>query len=311
MTELILHEGEIPADAATVRALLREQRPEWAGLPVVAAGAGTDNRMFRLGEGLLVRLPRTAEHAGALRKERSRLPGLAAWLAPLRVPEPVHAGVPGAAFPLDWSVYRWIEGAPPGPGTVSDWAALGTALAGAVRALHAAPLPTAGERAGLDGYRGRELGRCDGWVGQRFAELGAAGGDGLDLPLLAGLWRAGAELPAPAGPPVWLHGDLKPSNLLVRDGALHAVIDFGGLAVGFPDAEHAPVWDLPAAARRAYWRAAALPRETWLRARAWAVAVAAAGLPYYRERDPAFAAECLARLTTLQRHPAEGDPGGC
>ncbi|BAJ32886.1 MULTISPECIES: phosphotransferase [Kitasatospora] len=299
---MTLHEDEVAADRATVRALLREQRPEWAELPVAEAGAGTDNRMFRLGAELLVRLPRTAETARALRKERRWLPALAPHLAPYAVPEPVHEGVPGAAFPLPWSVYRWIEGTVPAPDSVRDWAALGTALAGAVRTLHAAPVPDETAREGLDWYRGGELGPCDEWVGAYFAELAAAGGAGLGpgrLARLAGVWREGLLLPAPDGPAVWLHGDLKPSNLLVRDGALHAVIDFGGLSVGFPDAEHAPVWDLPAAARRAYWRAAALSPETWRRSRAWAVAVGVAGLSYYRESDPAFAAECRSRLLAV------------
>ena len=83
---------------------------------------------------------------------------------------------------------------------------------------------------------------------------------------------------AGAGPPVWMRGDLRPSNLLVRAGRLHAVVDFGGPAVGFPDAEHAAVWDLPPAARVTYRNALTLDDATWQRARACAVAVGASGV---------------------------------
>ncbi|MFJ1754952.1 aminoglycoside phosphotransferase family protein [Kitasatospora sp. NPDC088134] len=305
-----LHENEVPVDEATLRRLLRAQRPEWAELPLAPAGSGTDNRMFRLGSELLLRLPRTAENAAAVRKEQTWLPRLGPAL-PFAVPEPVHEGAPDEAFPLAWSVYRWIEGGTPGPGSVDDWAAFGAELAAAVRALHALPLPAEEERAGLSWYRGGELAPCDGWVRRDFAAVRAAGAGtdpDLDLARLHGWWREALRLPAPTGPRVWLHGDLKPSNLLVRDGALHAVIDFGGLSIGFPDAEHAPVWDLPAPARRAYWAAAGAGEESWLRARAWAIAVGVAGLSYYRERDPAFAAECRSRLLAVLADTEEGTP---
>lgn len=293
-----LHRDEIPVDEATVRDLLRAQCPRWAALPLSPAGAGTDNTMFRLGDDLLVRVPRTAGTAGSLRKERAWLPRLAPLL-PRPVPTPVHAGTPTAAFPLPWSVYRWIDGHAPAAGTVADWAAFGADLAAFVGDLHRADLSGATRAGDLAGYRGGDLRACDGWVREAFADCRRAGGSDLDVASLHRCWSAALALPDPAGPHVWLHGDLKPSNLLVRDGALHAVIDFGGLCVGFGDAEHAPVWDLPARARRAYWDAAGLDDATWTRARAWAVAVAAAGISYYGHTWPAFVAACRARLRRI------------
>ena len=118
------------ADEALVRSLLEDQRPEWADLSLSPAGAGTDNTMYRLGEDLLVRLPRTAGSAPSLRKEQEWLP-LLAPLLPCHIPEPVHAGTPTERFPLTWSVYRWIDGADVGQGTVGDWAAFGADLAAA------------------------------------------------------------------------------------------------------------------------------------------------------------------------------------
>ncbi|MFR9774876.1 aminoglycoside phosphotransferase family protein [Micromonospora sp. MS34] len=296
---MTLHENEVRADETVVRSLLREQRPEWADLPVTPAGAGTDNTMYRLGDEWLVRLPRTADKARAVRKEQTWLPRLAPHL-PRRVPEPVHIGIPGAAYPLAWSVYRWIDGDEAGPATVTDWSAFGADLAETVRSLHALDLMGAVRRDELSWYRGGSMRACDRWISGCFDDCRTMPGLDLDVGLLRELWREALALPEPAGRQVWLHGDLKPTNLLVRDGRLHAVIDFGGLSIGFPDAEHATVWDLPPEARRAYWDAVGLDEVTWLRARAWAVAVGVSGVSYYRDTYPAFVRECRSRLRAIQ-----------
>ncbi|BFV61070.1 aminoglycoside phosphotransferase family protein [Kitasatospora sp. CMC57] len=297
---MTLHENEICADEAVVRSLLREQRPEWADLPVSRAGAGTDNTMYRLGDHLLVRLPRTPDNAQAVQKEQTWLPRLGSGL-PCRIPEPVHVGTPGAAFPLDWSVYRWIDGEEAGPGSVTDWAAFGADLAAVVQSLHALPLMGAVRHGELSWYRGGGLRECDPSVSVSFDSCRTIPGLDLDLDLghLRELWQSALALPEPSGRQVWLHGDLKPSNLLVQAGKLHAVIDFGALSVGFPDAEHAPLWDLPPEARQSYWDAVGLDDATWLRARAWAIAVGVSGVPYYWESYPAFAGECVARLRAI------------
>ncbi|NHO85222.1 aminoglycoside phosphotransferase family protein [Micromonospora sp. CMU55-4] len=295
---MMLHQDETPVDEGIVRALLTDQRPEWAALPLTPAGAGTDNTMYRLGDDLLVRLPRTAEKAGALRKEQLWLPRLAPLL-PYPVPEPLHAGTPTAAFPLPWSVQRWIHGDEVGPGTVRDWAALGADLAVFVRHLHAADLLGATRADALSGYRGGSLHPCDTWVSAALDDCRRRIGDETDVDTLHRLWRDALTLPEPTGRHVWLHTDLKPTNVLARDGRLCAVIDFGGLTVGFPDAEHAPIWDLPPQARHAYREALGVDDVTWARARAWALGVAASGVSYYWHTFPAFVAECRNRLREI------------
>lgn len=293
-----LHENEIPVAEATVRSLLKAQRPEWADLELSPAGAGTENTMYRLGEDLLVRLPRTSDAGRSVRKEQRWLPRLAPFL-PCRIPEPVHTGTPSRDFPVVWSVYRWIDGDEAGPDTVRDWAAFGADLAAVVRRLHSADLMGAARADGLSWYRGGGLAPCDEWVRRCFDECRAVAGAEFDVDVLEGLWQAALALPESAGPHVWLHGDLKPTNILVRDGGLHAVIDFGALSVGLPDAEHSPLWDLPAPARHAYWNALDLDEPTWTRARAWAIAVGVSGIAYYWHTFPAFVAECRARLRAI------------
>ncbi|WP_445280656.1 aminoglycoside phosphotransferase family protein [Streptomyces sp. DSM 118148] len=305
---MTLHDDEIAVDEGLVRSLLRAQRPEWAGLPLSPAGAGSDNTMYRLGEDLLVRLPRTAG-GRAVRKEQQWLPRLAPLLS-CPVPEPVYAGTPTEDYPAAWSVHRWIDGDEAGPDTVRDWAAFGADLAAVVRELHGIGLMGATRTGDLSWYRGGTLRSCDEWVGAAFTDCRATVGPGLDVDALERLWRAALALPDPCGAHVWLHGDLKPSNLLVRDGRLHAVIDFGALSVGFPDAEHAPVWDLPPRARQAYRNALDLDDTTWARARAWAIAVGVSGISYYWHTWPAFVAECRARLEAILSDAAGRRPSG-
>ncbi|GIE28160.1 hypothetical protein Ait01nite_012050 [Actinoplanes italicus] len=302
---MTLHQDEITVDETLVRRLLTQQCPQWADLPLGPAGAGTENTMFRLGEDLLARFPRTVEKSASLRKEREWLPRLAPSLG-LRIPAPVFAGAPSPAFPADWSVFGWIDGAEPDAaaaateaGFVSDWAGLGADLARFVRELHAVDLMGANRAGELSWYRGGDLRSCDGWVSESLARCRELIGLEADVAALEEHWRAGLALADSPHPHVWLHGDLKPTNLLVEAGRLHAVIDFGALSIGHPDAEHATVWDLPSPARDAYWNAFDLDEPTWTRARAWAVAVAASGISYYWHTFPAFVAECRTRVEHL------------
>ncbi|HLH99207.1 MAG TPA: aminoglycoside phosphotransferase family protein [Acidimicrobiales bacterium] len=293
---MALHQDEVPVDEALVRSLLAGQCPQWADLPLSPAGSGTDNTMYRLGDELLIRLPRTAGEG--VRKERQWLPRLAPYL-PCAIPELVYAGGPNDAYPLDWSIYRWIDGEVAAPGSVADWPGFGADLAGFVQALHRINLVGARRVGALKWYRGGLLQKQAGWVRESLDGCRARLGSSLDIGALERAWLAALDLPGPSGPQVWLHGDLKPTNLLVRHGKLHAVIDFGSLSVGWPDAEHSTVWDLPPEARAAYRKTLGLDDAVWERARAWAIAVAASGIPYYWTSYPAFVAECRARLEAI------------
>ncbi|GAA1655649.1 aminoglycoside phosphotransferase family protein [Actinoplanes couchii] len=285
-----LHEGEIAVDVALVRRLLPSR---WADLPLRPAGAGTENTMFRLGDDLVVRLPRTVNRTDALRKEIRWLPRLAVGLT-LQIPRLRYVGEPSPDYPAEWAVLDWIDGAEAGPSTVGDWAAFGADLAGFVRELHA----IAHDGAALSWYRGGDLAPCDERISRALSECRPLIGD-EQVDDLEAIWRAGLALPVSTAGHVWLHGDLKPTNLLVREGRLAAVIDFGAVSVGLPDAEHATIWDLPRAARQAYRTALDLDEVTCTRARAWAVAVAVSGISYYWETFPAFVTECRARVAFI------------
>uniref|UniRef100_UPI0024A8F929 phosphotransferase n=1 Tax=Streptomyces sp. CC219B TaxID=3044574 RepID=UPI0024A8F929 len=204
---MALHEDEIPVDETVVRSLLTAQRPEWAHLPLSPAGAGTDNTLYRLGDDLLVRLPRTADKGRSVRKEQEWLPRLAPFLA-CPIPGPVHAGTPTNDFPLVWSVYRWIDGEEAGPDTVQDWSAFGADLAAVVRGLHGTDLMGPTRADDLSWYRGGSLGPCDPWVSRCLDDCRTTVGAELDVDLLEQLWRSALTPAEPSGPHVWLHGGL-------------------------------------------------------------------------------------------------------
>lgn len=290
-----LHVDEVEIDEDTARRLIDHQFPDWDRLALTPAGHGTDNRMLRLGADFVVRLPRKRGTAADVAKEQEWLPRLAPHL-PLTVPEPVALGGPGDGYPFPWSVYRWIDGAELNPDHVEDPTRLGRDLAGFVRALHCIDLMGARREEPLLSYRGGSLRDLSRWTSENLAACRGLDRLDLDLASLESIWQQAMELNEPGVPHTWMHTDLKPSNLLVRDDTLVGVDDFGGLSVGDPTCEHAATWDLPPEARQGYADELHLDTSTRLRARAWALAISLSGVAYYWSTWPGFVQECLRRL---------------
>ncbi|MEU4238417.1 aminoglycoside phosphotransferase family protein [Actinoplanes sp. NPDC026619] len=280
---MTLREGELDVSEAMVRALVAAQFPAWAGrtLRPVRAG-GTDNYMFRLGDDLVVRLPRMPYGGDTVRMEHRWLPYLAPHL-PLAIPEPVGLGRPGAGYPLPWSVYRWR----PGDHRIGDLAAAARALGGFVAALQRVPVPAEAPPA----YRGGSYAGADPGMREALRDLDAPGAEKR--------WDAALELPGWDGPPVWLHSDLLPTNILFRGGAVDAVIDFGCAGVGDPACDLMVAWSMfNPASRRVLREQLAVDDVTWERGRGWALVFGLGAWHYYRDRKPAFAA--LGRRTVEQ-----------
>ncbi|MGV9249833.1 aminoglycoside phosphotransferase family protein [Streptomyces sp. NPDC003697] len=277
-----LHAGEPDIDAALVRRLVAAQFPRWADLSVTPVrSAGTSNVTYRLGEDMVVRLPRTAGAAGDVDKEHTWLPRLAPAL-PLAVPVPLGRGAPGEGYPWPWSVYRWLDGESAAAADPADPAALARDLADFVTALHRLD-PTGGPPS----YRGEPLSSRDAATRADLAGLEGA----VDTEAAAAAWDEALRAPGPAGPPVWVHADLQPGNLLVHGGRLSAVIDFGCLGLGDPAVDLIAAWYvLPAGAREVFRAAVDADEAAWARGRGWALSIALAELRYYRETDPVMTA---------------------
>lgn len=253
-------------DKALVEKLVASQFPELAHLPVRAVDSGGwDNRTFHLGEALIVRLPSAAPYAAHAQKEWAWLPRLASHL-PLQIPIPVAMGAAGEGYPFPWSIYRWIEGESEAQTPVADLCMLAADLARFLRALWSIDT-TGGPLPGADNFhRGGSLSVYDAQF--RDAALLC---DCYPNGLLQRIWEA-ARRTNWSGTAVWVHGDLAPGNLIVRDGRLRAVIDFGQLAVGDPACDLAIAWRrFDPGARRAFRAALRIDDGTWLRGRAWAL----------------------------------------
>jgi aminoglycoside phosphotransferase (APT) family kinase protein len=276
-----LHADEIVADEELVRSLLREQFPQWADLQLSEyRSAGTDNALFRLGSDRVVRVPRTATSAVQLQKQFEWLPCLAPHL-PLAVSMPLDLGQPSSLFPWHWSVFRWLEGEPASMASLASMKSAAAQLAGFIKALQelsteGAPLPGA-HNAG----RGEPLQERDASTRAAIESLRSS----LDADAMHSIWAEALAAPIWQGAPLWLHGDLLPSNILIDKGAPSAVIDFGLMTAGDPACDLMAAWTLfNRHARTEFREIVAANDATWSRARGWALSFATIALLYYRPK---------------------------
>lgn len=267
MTDAPLTDDRIRLGASEVSAMVAARFPQWANLPVVAVEpGGWDNLTFRLGATMSVRLPSAWRYVAQIAREHRWLPVLAGEL-PLPIPEPLAMGTPTIACPWPWSIHRWIEGEPASTARIADMPGFARDLAGFLRALQRIDA-TSGPAAGAHNFfRGGPLSVYDAEARAALARVA----DELDASAVLATWEA-AVASAWQRPPVWVHGDVASGNLLVRDGRLHAVIDFGSCGTGDPACDLAIAWAFMDAESRAVFRRALAPDDaTWMRGRGWAL----------------------------------------
>jgi aminoglycoside phosphotransferase (APT) family kinase protein len=276
----------VEIDAGLVARLVKFQFPQWSGLSITAAEPnGWDNRTFRLGSNLLVRLPSAQSYAAQVAKEHRWLPVLAPQL-PLPIPVPVAMGEPAEGYPWNWSVYRWLDGVPASTAAIDDLTDVAVQLAQflvCLERIDAADGPAPGPH---NFFRGGPLETYD--AETRTAITAAR--DLIDAELATAVWQTGLGTTW-HGPPVWVHGDVAAGNLLIRDGRLAAVIDFGSSGVGDPACDATIAWTfLSGKSREAFRTALPLDEATWARARGWALWKALITYVANRNADPAAAA---------------------
>jgi aminoglycoside phosphotransferase (APT) family kinase protein len=274
--------GDAPViDAALARRLVDSQFPQWSGLPISAVELdGWDNRTFRLGSELSVRLPSGDWYAQQVDKEQRWLPVLAPQL-PLPIPTPVGRGAPGCGFPYPWSVYRWLEGHLAAQARIADPGGFAATLAGFLNALGRVDAGGGPEPGQHNFFRGGPLAT----YAQETHDAIAALGEEIPRGEVERAW-AGAMATSWNRDPVWFHGDVAAGNLLVRDGRLAAVIDFGSSGVGDPACDVVIAWTFLTGPSRDRFRAALdLDADTWSRGRGWALWKALISLVGHLERD--------------------------
>jgi len=285
---------ETEVTAALVRTLLVDQHPDLAHHPLTPAGEGWDNVLFRLGDDLVVRLPRHANGARLLAHEQEWLPRLAGHL-PLPVPVPVRTGVPSPGFPWAWSVCPWFPGTPGDRVDALDGAATADTLGSFFRALHR-PAPA---DAPSNPFRSADRqvdrhsfdARCEAVAGH------------VDLPAVRRVWEQGRDARPATGPARWIHGDPHPANLVFAGGRPAAVIDFGDVCAGDPATDLSCMWMLLHPADHAAFAEAygGVDDDLRARARAWAVLLGLVLLGLGRSDRPTYEAvgrATLARATS-------------
>ncbi|WP_326594102.1 aminoglycoside phosphotransferase family protein [Streptomyces brevispora] len=282
-------DGRAGIDAALVKRLIDAQFPRWSGLPVTPVEVdGWDNRTYRLGDAMTVRLPTAAGYVPAVAKEHHWLPRLAPSL-PVAVPPVLALGAPGEGYPFPWSVRRWLRGETAAPDRIDDLPRFAVSVADfliALRRCDASDGPPAGEHSC---YRGAPPAHYDEETRRCLTALG----DHVDTDRARSVWEA-ALTTRWSGPPVWFHGDIAPGNLLVADGELTAVIDFGTSGTGDPACDLVIAWGMFSDdSREAFRHAVGQDAGTWARARGWALWKALLKLTEHIGTDPTQAAREL------------------
>jgi aminoglycoside phosphotransferase (APT) family kinase protein len=275
-----MHDDEVPIDVALVRRLVAAQFPQWSGLPIDPVAAhGTDNALYRLGEEMVVRLPRHAVSVPALRRELRWLP-IVAPQVPLAVPLALATGVPGGGYPYPWAVLGWLAGEPATSDRLADGHQTTLDLASFIGALGRIDATDGPAPAG----RGGPLGPRDLPMRAALSRLG----DRIDARAVAAVWNDALRAPAWSGPGVWIHGDLDARNVLAQGGRISAVVDWGSMAIGDVACDVMVAWKMvPARERDTFRRTLGIDEPTWRRARGWVISQSLIALGYYTpENNP-------------------------
>jgi aminoglycoside phosphotransferase (APT) family kinase protein len=284
----------VPIDAALVRELLKAQLPSWTELPILPiASTGTDNVIFRVGSSLVARFPKVSWAVGQPEREHRWLPFLATQLS-LVTPSPLALGKPGSGYPWHWSIHSWTEGESGTRDSLNN-ADAAERLAKFVFAMRAID-PSEGPASGPENsYRGVPLIQRDASVRRALKQL-------RDEPAIGAakaIWDDAMGAPQSSSGPAWLHGDLQPSNLIIRNGQLVAVIDFGLMGVGDPACDLMPAWTcFTSASRRTFLSSIGANEQDIRRGRGWALSTALVALAHYRSSDPVMTE--VSRSTLLE-----------
>lgn len=287
-----MHADEVDIDDDVVRRLVGAQLPDLAALPIsVVEPWGTDNAIYRLGDELVVRLPRRPSTAGHIAREAGFLPWLAGRL-PIAIPEVVALGEPDDAYPFPWAVHRWVPGEGAALDVMDDPVTFALDLVGVIRSLRA--VPTDGAPAARN--RARPLAEYDDVTRQVIASCGEL----IEAEAALAIWEDGLASAPHAGAPVWVHGDLE-GNCIVRDGRLSGLVDWGLACAGDPAVDVQVAWSplFTEESRSVFLEALQVDDATLARARAAAINQACAALPYYLHTYPLIVERSWHKLAAL------------
>jgi aminoglycoside phosphotransferase (APT) family kinase protein len=292
-----MHPVEIHVDLALAKALIEAHCPDWRLLPIskVSNTSGTDHHMFRLGADKALRLPRRPSAALQVEKEQTFLPTLAKCLT-IATPFPVKAFGPSSLFPYPWSVCKWLEGETLSASTGLDQADLTREIAITLLEIWAVDMSSLSSPGDHNFHRGVPLSERDAQTHAAIAQIG----DEFDASRFLKIWDKCLAAKPHQGPPVVIHGDLSPTNLLARDGRLVGVLDWGGLALGDPATDLMIAWSYLKEPFRFHLRFPVSADDAmWTRGIGWALSVAAIQIPYYQGCNDVIASSARHTLQNI------------
>jgi len=283
-----LHKDEILISTDLVRNLIDSQFPDYAYLPLVSLTAsGSSNVQYRLGDDLLVRLPRLEGGSRSIEKEYRWTSKIGIKL-PVSVPEIVALGEPALGYSESWSILHWLPGELPevcssDNSSDQEQTQLATDFAALVRAFRDINVPgNVMSDKQFDNYRGRPLKQYDRHMRRNLQRCKSLANLDLDIEAASAIWQNALTLPEATEVQHWYHGDLVAENLLVNNGQLTGVLDFGGLGIGDSAIDLHGAWELfDAPARQTFRTLCGVDDNEWYRGRAWALAVAFMTFDYY------------------------------
>lgn len=255
---------DITVDLA--KKLIFEQFPQWSHLEIKPVkNSGHDNRTFHLGDDLTIRLPSGKEYEPQIQKEAKWLPVLAQHLS-LPITAPVAKGKPTPEYPLAWSINRWLVGETVTHTNV-DLQKFAIELARFLKELEAINAENGPQAGAHNFYRGGDLAVYIEEFEQALTQLPA----GPQRNHYQDIWTT-ALATKWEKKPVWVHGDIAVGNLLVNDGHLSGVIDFGILGTGDPACDLVMAWTFfDSKSRKAFKEEMGLDDTTWQRGKGWAL----------------------------------------
>ncbi|RAP77415.1 aminoglycoside phosphotransferase family protein [Paenibacillus montanisoli] len=249
-----------------VRGLIDSQFPHWKHLEVKPVEkSGHDNRTYRLGSDMTVRLPSNEGYASAVEKETTWLPVFKPHLS-LPIPTPLAKGQPTDEYPLPWSVNQWIEGETVTFANIRDMNEFAEDLAAFLKELQAIDASN-GVPAGVQNFhRGGNLAVYDLQTRSVIERI-----SGYDKNLLTEIWELSLATTYSAAP-LWIHGDVAVGNLLVKNGRLCGVIDFGTMGAGDPSSDLVIAWNFfDDSSRSVFLNSIDAGEDVIDRARGWAL----------------------------------------
>lgn len=291
----MMHQDDLPVTDAMIQQLLEEHTPQWANLPLArVTSSGTDNALYRIGDELVLRIPRRKSAALLVSKELDWLPHLDGL--PLMIPALRYRGRVNLGVDCDFGIFDWMPGSIATPNNIANAEDAATTLATFLKALHLKSIVGAPIAGPINKLRGIPL--AD--MSERTLPTIEIVSDEIDAKAAVELWNE-ALRETYASPSVWLHGDLKADNLLTVDGKLAGVIDWGLSAVGDPAADYATAWSwVQPSAREGFRNVLGLSEGDWLRGKAWALYGAVIALSYYRGgKNEPLCEQCRLTLSRL------------